>query len=202
LEIWRSATRDIFARSKLAEKSKEVFVSKLRVIALAGAAAAALAGTALAATPKTHVMNIALPDGSVARVEYVGDVPPKVTVAPGPLAGLSAECSPLGLPAFAGFGKMIEQMNRETQAMIRQAQQMARQAPNGAAAPYIAAYGDAPAGATSTSIVSFRNGAGTCTRTTQTVSQGPGKPPKVTSSVSGDCGPSGAAAPADPLNRT
>jgi hypothetical protein len=47
---------------------------------LVAGAAAAIAGTALAATRNSHVMNVALPDGSVARVEYVGNVAPKVTV--------------------------------------------------------------------------------------------------------------------------
>ena len=80
--------------------------------------------------------------------------------------------------------------------MIRHAQDMSRQAATGAPGMNVAAYGNAPAGVTSTSVVSVSNGAGTCTRTTETVSQGPGKPPKVTSNVSGNCGPS--AAPAQP----
>ena len=55
---------------------------KLPALALAGMAAAAIAGTAIAADPATHVMNVQLPDGSVAHVQYVGDVAPKVTVEP------------------------------------------------------------------------------------------------------------------------
>jgi len=164
-------------------------VSRLRVTALAGAAALAVAGAAFAATPKiasnTHVMNVPLPDGSVARIEYVGNVAPKVTVEPRPMGEFG--WAPTALPSFAGFDRMIEQMNRETEAMMRQAQQMARQ-PVGGAAPYIASYGNMPTGAMSTTIVSFSNGGRTCTRTTETVSQGPGKPPKVTSSASGQCG--------------
>ena len=50
--------------------------------ALAGIAAAAIAGTAIAAGSKSHVMNVPLPDGSVAHIQYVGDVAPKVTVEP------------------------------------------------------------------------------------------------------------------------
>ena len=42
---------------------------KLPAFAFAGVAAAALAGTAVAAAPKTHVMNVPLPDGSMARVD-------------------------------------------------------------------------------------------------------------------------------------
>jgi len=56
---------------------------KLAQFALAGAAAAALAGTAYAATGKAHVMDVALPDGAVAHIQYYGDVAPKVTIAAG-----------------------------------------------------------------------------------------------------------------------
>ena len=153
---------------------------KLPVFAFAGVAAAALAGAAVAAGPKTHVMNVPLPDGSVARVEYLGDVAPKVTAAPRPLADAA-----MPFPSFAGFDRMIQEMQRQSQEMIRQAQQIARQ-PAGAA-PYIAAYGELPAGETSTTVVSVSNGGSTCTRTTEVVSQGPGKPPKVTSNVTGQC---------------
>jgi hypothetical protein len=58
----------------------------------------------------------------------------------------------------------------------------------------VAAYGNAPAGAQSVTVVSTSNGAKTCTRTTEVTSEGPGKAPKVTSNVSGDC----AGAPAAP----
>jgi hypothetical protein len=155
-------------------------------------AAAALAGTAIAAAPKNHVMTVPLPDGSIAKVEYVGDVAPKVTIAPRPMADAAAPWA-MSFPSFAGFDRMIEQMNRETEAMIRQAQQAAHQP--GGAAPYIASYGNLPAGGTSTTVVSVSNGGGTCTRTTEVVSQGQGKPPKVTSSVTGQCGSAPAAAP-------
>lgn len=159
----------------------------LPALALAGVAAAALAGTAIAASPRTHVMNVPLSDGSVARVEYVGEVAPKVTVAPRPMAamgGWGPQAMPF--PSFAGFDRMIDQMQRQSQEMMRQAQQMARQ-PAGAA-PYVAAYGNMPMGQTSTTVVTISNNGQTCTRSTEVVSQGPGKPPKVTSHVSGKCG--------------
>jgi hypothetical protein len=160
-------------------------VRKLRAFAFAGVAAAALAGTAIAAAPKSHVMTVPLPDGSVAKVEYFGDVAPKITVAPRPLADAAAPWA-MPFPSFAGFDRIIERMNRETDAIMRQAQQAAHQP--GVAAPYIASYGNVPAVGTSTTVVSVSNGGGTCTRTTQVVSQGPGKPPKVTSNVTGQCG--------------
>src|SRR3954451_21818568 len=92
---------------------------KLPAILLAGTAAA-IAGTALAAAGNSHVMNVSLPDGSVAHVEYVGNVPPKVTVAPAPLAH---DAWMSGVPSFAGFDRMFEQMDRQ----MRGIEQMARQ---------------------------------------------------------------------------
>lgn len=168
---------------------------------MAGAAALALAGAAIAAKPQTHVMDVPLADGSIVHVEYAGDVAPKISLA-APRPAAAGNWAMPALPSFAGFDRMIEQMNRETEAMIRQAQQMERQ-PAAGAAPYVASFGNVPAGATSTTVVSVSNGSGTCTRTTETVSQGPGKPPKVTTNVTGNC--SGSDAPATsgaPISRT
>jgi hypothetical protein len=175
-------------------------VRKLPALAFASVAAAALAGTAIAASPKTHVMNVPLPDGSVARVEYVGDVAPKVTVAPRAMAAMG-DWGPQAMPfpSFAGFDRMIEQMQRQSQEMMRRAQEMSRHP--GGAAPYIASYGDMPAGETSTTVVTISNNGQTCTRSTEVVSQGPGKPPKVTSNASGHC-EGATAAPTGPINRT
>jgi hypothetical protein len=169
--------------------AEDDFVRKISLIAAAGAATFALAGVALAAKPQTHVMDVALPDGSVAHIQYVGDVAPKVTLDARPVAMGAFGAA---FPSFAGFDRMMAEMNRQAQQMARQAEEMARQAPGAAAAnkmPYVASYGGAPAGmSTSTSVVSYSDGKATCTRTTEVVSQGAGKPPKVTSSVSGNCG--------------
>jgi hypothetical protein len=159
-------------------------VRKLRAFAIA-ITAAALAGSAVAAAPKSHTMDVSLPDGSVAHIEYLGDVAPKVTVAPARLAG-PTDAFAMPFPSIAGFDRMIEQMRRQSQEVMRQARLMSRQA-NGAA-PYVASFGSLPAGGTSTTIVSVSNNGVTCTRTTEVVSQGPGKTPKVTSNVSGQCG--------------
>lgn len=158
---------------------------RLPAFALTAVAAAALAGTAVAAAPKSHVMNVPLPDGSVAHIEYVGDVAPKVKIDSRPMAD-AADAWGMPFPSFAGFDRMIDQMQRQSQAMMRQAQEMVKQ-PVGAA-PYIASYASMPAGQTSTTVVSISNNGSTCTRSTEVVSQGPGKAPKVTSRVSGQCG--------------
>ena len=176
---------------------EDVFVRKLPAFALTAVAAAALAGSAVAAAPKSHVMNVPLPDGSVAHIEYVGDVAPKVKIDPRPMADAAAGAWEMPFPSFAGFDRMIEQMQRQSQEMMRQAQQMSRQQP-GVAAPYIASYGNMPAGQTSTTVISISQDGSTCTRSTEVVSQGPGKAPKVTSKVSGQCG--AVAPPASPTH--
>ena len=159
-------------------------MSKLPAFAFAGVAAAALAGTALAAAPKFHVMNVPLPDGSIARVEYVGDVAPRVTIAPRPIADATSAWA-MPFPSFAGFDRMMQEMHRRTQEMMRQAQEMSHG--RAGAAPYIASYGNMPAGRTSTTVVSISDNGQTCTRTTEVVSQDTGKPHKMTSNVSGRC---------------
>jgi len=189
---------------RLHRKSLEdVFVRKLPTIAFAGVAAAALAGTAIAASRNSHVMNVPLPDGAVAHIEYVGNVAPKVTVQPGRV--FAGDWGAGTFTPFAGFDRVMADMNRQTEAMVRQAQEMT-QAQAVPGAPIVASFGNAPAGVTSTTVVSFSNGNSSCTRTTHSVSEGPGKPPKVTTSVSGNCSPAaGHAQPspsAAPINRT
>jgi len=158
---------------------------KAYAIVLAGLGAVTLTGAAVAASRDTHTLNVPLPDGSTARVEYVGDVAPKVTVTPAPLAGPFA---PFGL-----FDRSAFDMQRQIDAMMRQVDQMARQPVAGTPGLNVAAYGNAPAGSSSVTIVTESNGSQSCTRRTEVTSQGAGKPPKVISSVSGNCGEAPAA---------
>lgn len=155
-------------------------------LAAAGLGAAILAAAAFAAPRDTHVLNVPLLDGSVARVEYVGSVAPRVTVSPAP-----APLAPFGI-----FDRSAFDMQREMDAMMRQISSMARAPVAAGTGLNVAAYGNAPAGSSSVTIVTTSNGTSTCTRRTEVNSQGQGKPPKVVSSLSGDC--AGATAPAAP----
>lgn len=152
---------------------------KACAIFLAGLGAITLTGAAVAASRDTHVLNVPLPDGSSAKIEYVGNVAPKVTVTPAPLFA--------GFPSFGVFDRNMADMQRQIDAMVRQANELATHPVAGVPGLNVAAYGNAPAGTQSLTVVSSSNGAKTCTRTTEVTSQGPGKAPKVTSSVSGDC---------------
>jgi len=147
-------------------------------LVLAGLGAAILAGAAAAASQDHHVMNVPLPDGSTAKIEYVGNVAPKVTVDPAPPFA--------GFPAFGMFDRSMFDVQRQIEAMMREVNAVA--AHPGVPGMNVAAYGNAPAGTQSVTVVSTSNGTKTCTRTTEVTSQGAGKPPKVVSNVSGDCG--------------
>jgi hypothetical protein len=156
-------------------------------LVVAGLGAAAIAGAAVAATRDTHILNVPAPDGSTVRVEYVGDVAPKVTVVPGPVV------APFGL-----FDRSAFDIQRQIDAMMHQVDTMAKMPIVGTPGLNVAAYGNAPAGSESVTVVSTSNGSKTCTRTTEVTAQGVGKPPKVVTNVSGDCANEPAAAPARP----
>ena len=110
------------------------------MFAIAGTAAA-LAGTAIAASPKTHRMDVPLPNGGVVHVDYVGDVAPKVTVAPVHPGGLWA---PMAFPALGNFDRMFGQMQQQ----MRQIEQVSRQAPG----MNVAAYGERVMGVPAASV--------------------------------------------------
>lgn len=159
---------------------------KASAIILAGLGAVILTGAAVAASRDTHIMNVPLPDGSTARIEYVGSVAPKVSVTPAPWA-------PFGL-----FDRSVFDMDRQIEAMMRQVDTIARQPIVGAPGLNVAAYGNAPAGSSSVAIVTTSNGTQTCTRRTEMTSEGPGKAPKVVTSLSGNCGAARTPAPEKP----
>jgi hypothetical protein len=55
---------------------------KFRSAVLAGVALVAAVGTAVAAVHNSHLLKVAMPDGSIARIEYQGDVAPRITLVP------------------------------------------------------------------------------------------------------------------------
>ncbi|MFL6761222.1 MAG: hypothetical protein ACJ8FB_01550 [Sphingomicrobium sp.] len=152
---------------------------KALAIILAGLGAVTLTGAAAAASRDTHTLNVPLPDGSSVRVDYVGDVAPKVSVTPAPI---SAPWAPLGIFTPGAFD-----MQRQIDAMIREMDAVTKPSATRAPGLNVAAYGNAPAGTRSVTVVTTSAGGKTCTRTTEVTSQGSGKAPKVVSNISGDC---------------
>lgn len=169
---------------------------------LAGIAALAMAGTAMAATaPKPgqpaadqpdHVLNLALPDGTIEQIRYSGDAPPAVVFTPVRSAALPVA---FGDP-FAEFDRISAAMDRQMDAMLREASTMAAQpiGPDGKIDQ--AAFAKLPAGTVHYSFVSSSTANGTCSRSIQVTSYGANQQPKVVSQSSGDC--AGVGAPLTP----
>jgi hypothetical protein len=153
-----------------------------RTTILAGAGLLLVAGTAAAAAEKLHTLNVSLPDGSVAQIEYTGDVAPKVSVAP-PDAVPVAYADP-----FAELDRMAAYMEAQHQAMMQQVAAMEQAAAQaGTAAPgQTTLVGDLPAGTHFTYVSSTTHEHG-CTPTVEDRSAGSSAQPKVTRTSAGSC---------------
>ena len=159
---------------------------KIRTAVFAGIAALTAAGTAVAATADTRVMNVGLPDGSVARIEYHGDVAPKVTLAPAAKLVPVRWIDPFEAAPFAMFDRIAAAMHRQTEMMMQQVGAM-QHVPNALGKIDLAGFGTLPAGTMSYSFSSTSTDNGTCSRSVQVTSLGSGQQPKVVSKTSGDC---------------
>ncbi|AOH86104.1 hypothetical protein AWL63_21220 [Sphingomonas panacis] len=154
-------------------------------IALAGISTATLAGSALAADRAMHLLDVNLPDGSVAHVRYFGDVAPKVVLVP------VAQVEPVAmLDSFASFDHMFADMDRQQQAMLQHVAAMQRATPQDGKIDEAAIKNLPAGGAVSYSFTSYSSGdgkGGGCTQSYQMTSYGANAQPKVVSQSSGDC---------------
>jgi len=152
-------------------------------VLLGGLATAALAGTAVAAEHAVHVMNVAMPDGSIAKVRYVGDTPPVVRFVPVRVAPVM----PVAMidPGFAAMDRMMAAMNAHADAMMRQAALLS-QTPAVNAPLRHADMQRVPAGAVSYSYVSTTSSNG-CTQTVRMTSDGSADQPQVIRTSAGRC---------------
>lgn len=153
-------------------------------ILLAGLGTFALAGSAVAAERAMHVMNVNLPDGSVAQVRYAGDTPPKIALVP------VERAIPVALieSPFVGFDQIFADMDRQAAAMMQQAAALQALAPTGGKIDQ-AALKAMPAGS-SYSFTSYSSSNGGCTQSYQMTAYGNAEP-KVVSQSSGDCSKAG-----------
>ena len=175
---------------------------KNRTAVLAGVAALIAVGTAVAATHNSHVMKIAMPDGSIAKIEYQGDVAPKVTVGPQPF-GLAEMSLPVAVfdpfvlaslgsdqtswAPFAELDRMTTQIDRDMRGVIDQASAMQAQMATPTGKLDMAAFGKMPAGTVHYSFVATITGKGSCSQSVQITSYGGKSEPKVVETSSGDC---------------
>ena len=163
----------------------------LRTAVLAGVAAAAVAGTALAAANDSRIMTVDLPDGSLARIEYKGDVAPRVVIEPGIRFVPVAFGDPAIISPFALFDRIAADMDRQTAAMLRQGQALQAASGDQDGPLDLAKFGNLPAGTVSYRFVSIGDGGRVCSRSWRLASQGPDQQPKLISASSGDCAADG-----------
>ncbi len=170
-------------------------------LAISAAALAILVGSVAAAEMKNaHVLTVRLPDGTVERIRYSGDVAPEVSLRPAgaPLAFVpAADLFDAGSP-FAEVDRVFADMDRQAESMLRQAEVMRRAAiqeqAGGPRGLMQAGFGALPAGVSSYSVVTTIEGGKACTRTVEFTGNAAGGAPKVLTSSSGDCRAAGAPA--------
>lgn len=156
---------------------------KLTKLLLAGAGALTLTGVAVAAADNHHIMNVVMPDGSVAQIHYVGNVAPQVVAVP------AAQAVPVALVAadpFAMMDRISYAMDRQMDALLQQASALQQAAPNGQLSE--AALKSLPPGTVSYSFTSYSSGNGaSCSQSVQVTALGHNQPPKVERQSQGDC---------------
>jgi hypothetical protein len=157
------------------------------VLALISTFALASAAVAAGAKEEFHNLMIALPDGSVQHIRYTGDVAPQIVILPA-----SSQLAPGGLfdafdAPFAELDRVVADMNRQSDAMLRQAAMLSARAADGRAGLNQAVITDMPAGTVSYSFFSTTGGNGSCSQSLQVTSYGASQKPKVVSQSSGDC---------------
>lgn len=157
---------------------------KLRTTLLAGGALFLAAGGAAFAAGKMKTETVDLGNGSVAHIQYVGDVAPKVTVVP-----IEAQAMAENDP-FAQMDAMFAQMEAQHQQMMQQVAEMQRQAAASGLQPgQVMVSTNVPAGGNYhyTVVTSTSSGGKSCTQTVEYSSDGKSAEPKITRASSGDC---------------
>ena len=158
---------------------------KLRTVVLSGVAALAVASAALAATRDMHVMKVGLPGGAVARIEYEGDVAPKVIVAQ---AAVPVDLfDAVDTAPSAVFDRIAASISRDMDAMVHEIGAFEPMPPSADGKIDLAALATLPAGTVHYQFVSTSDGSDTCSRSVEVRSFGPDHKPKIVSNSSGNC---------------
>jgi len=155
---------------------------KVTKLLLAGFGALTLTGVAVAAADNHHIMNVVMPDGSIAQIHYVGNVAPQVVAVP------AADAMPVAFAPdpFAMMDRISYAMDRQMDAMLQQASALRQAAPNGQLSE--AALKSLPPGTVSYSFTSYSSGNGaTCSQSVHVTALGQNQAPKVERQSQGDC---------------
>jgi hypothetical protein len=154
----------------------------LLVVGLSAAALLGLAGFAAAQShARTHVLTVRLPDGSLEQIRYTGDVAPRVVVSAqaAPVVMANPVAAPFDWNApFALLDQISAQMDRQSQAMMREIDALAMPGAG------MAAFGG-PAFDQGLSFASSITGNGTCGHSVEVTQSSQGK--AVVRRTWGDC---------------
>ena len=151
---------------------------------VAGVSIVAVASGAVGIVNERRVMTVDLPDGSLARIEYKGVVPPKIAIEPA-LQFVPVHADPDLLSPFSLFDQLAADIDLRAGAMLKQARLIEAAAIKGGTVD--AAFGKLPAGTMSYHLVTMNMQNGSCIRSVEVTSFSPNQQPKVVSSSSGDC---------------
>ena len=176
----------------------------VRSLIIAGVAVFALAGPAAVAAqpmPAVHHMTVRLDDGSVAEIEYTGDVAPKVVFQREPLSAAaigwrSAFDWPISMvapsqifepdPALAALDRLSTQMALETASLMHEAAVLSA-LPVAGLKDMDTMKVSLPADVTGYSVLSTWTSNGACTRSVETKTFADGRKPETVSHESGSC---------------
>lgn len=167
----------------------------VRSALIVGIAAFAVAGTALAGNFDRKVMTVNLSDGLAARVEYQGDVAPKVIVE-SHSPELAAAWSRSTWVPFTIFDRISTDMDRQFDAMVHRVHMLDTLPADDMDLMNRASDQALPAGSARYSYVATSSGNGFCVRSVKITSEGANQKPRITSSTSGECAAETGSAPA------
>jgi hypothetical protein len=125
----------------------------------------------MAGDDQVHVVTVQLPGGGLGRIQYIGDVPPRIVLVP-----TVTQADP-----FAAMERMSAMMQQQEALMLRQMQELT-------------------AGPGGSPFVSTTAGSGVCMRSVRITYNGGDAAPEVVSSASGDCGPARGGQPGIEVN--
>ena len=163
----------------------------LKSVLLGGFAVLTLAGSpSLAADKSTspHEITIRLPGGAIERIQYTGDVTPRVVVQSDPFHGTWPSAAVFwSTPSFAAVDRFSAEMNREMDVLFREAQALAVATMPNSGSVTETALRNLPPGTSSYTFTSTFTGRGFCTQSVQITAPANGAKPQVVSRKSGDC---------------
>lgn len=163
----------------------------LKSVLLGGFAALALAAsTAVAAdkAPSVHEMTIRLPGGAIERIQYTGDVAPRVVVRSDPFEVSWPNAAIFwSTPSLAELDRFSAAMDRQLDVLFRQAQALALAPLPNSGSVTETALRNVPPGTSSYTFTSTFTGRGVCTQSVRIIAPANGAKPQVVSNKSGDC---------------